>query len=122
MKELKRYVGIHNDVNGGMTDTGKIIRDAWAFQIIPEEQTCEGWLAAGIEDLWQQVNVEWEKYGFRVANLPDEVRALVERNAVEVSREHFDRDADRLIATIRIPSRAGQEASILSCVPARSEG
>ncbi|MCZ4305893.1 SUMF1/EgtB/PvdO family nonheme iron enzyme [Zoogloeaceae bacterium G21618-S1] len=34
-------------------------------------------------------------------DLPDDVRALVERNAVEVSREHFDRDADRLIATIR---------------------
>ncbi len=74
MKETKRYVGIHKDVNGGMTDIGKIIRDAWAFQIIPEEQNCEGWLAAGIEDLWRKVNAEWEKYGFKVANLPEETR------------------------------------------------
>lgn len=70
----KHYVGIHNDINGGMTDTGKIIRDAWVFGIIPESESCEGWLAAGIESLWQKVNVEWAKYGFLVSNLPDELR------------------------------------------------
>lgn len=70
----KRYVGIHNDINGGMTDTGKIIRDAWVFGIIPESESCEGWFAAGIEGLWQKVNVEWAKYGFLVSNLPHELR------------------------------------------------
>ena len=94
MTNQRRYVGIQNEVNGGMTDTGKIIRDAWAFQIIPEEQTCEGWLAAGIEDLWQQVNVEWEKYGFRVANLPDEVRErflrIQEQAVIRAKQEGWD--------------------------------
>ncbi|QID17438.1 SUMF1/EgtB/PvdO family nonheme iron enzyme [Nitrogeniibacter mangrovi] len=33
--------------------------------------------------------------------LPEDLRPLVEHNAVEISRENFDRDADRLIATIR---------------------
>jgi len=66
----QRYVGVHNDDFGGMTDTGKIIRDAWVFDIIPETETCEGWLAAGIEDLWRKVNEQWEKYGFRVSALP----------------------------------------------------
>ena len=75
MPEQKRYVGIHNDLKGGMTDTGKIIRDAWVFGIIPEEETCEGWLAAGIEDLWRKVSAEWEKYGFLVGNLPEDLRA-----------------------------------------------
>ena len=70
----KRYVGVHNDINGGMTDTAKIIRDAWVFGIIPETETCEGWLAAGIEDLWRKVNAEWEKYGFLVGGLPEELR------------------------------------------------
>lgn len=74
MKEVKRYVGIHNDVKGGMTDTGKIIRDAWVFGLIPETETCEGWLAQGLEDLWVKVNSEWEKYGFLVSNLPDELQ------------------------------------------------
>lgn len=68
------YVGIDNDINDGMTDTGKIIRDAWAFGIIAESETCKGWTQAGIEDLWMKVNQEWEKYGFLVGNLPDEIR------------------------------------------------
>lgn len=73
--EEKRYVGIDNEINGGMTDTGKIIRDAWVFGLIPETETCEGWLAAGIEDLWRKVNAEWERYGFLVSNLPDDLRS-----------------------------------------------
>ena len=40
----RRYVGIHNNINGGMTATGKIIRDAQVFGIIEENETCEGWL------------------------------------------------------------------------------
>jgi len=71
---MKSYVGIHNDLNGGMTDTGKIIRDAWAFGIIPETETCEGWLSQGIENLWIRVDARWEKYGFLVSMLPEELR------------------------------------------------
>ena len=74
MQQQKTYVGIQNDLNGGMTDTGKIIRDAWVFGIIPESETCEGWLAAGIEGLWSKVNAEWERHGFLVGNLPQETR------------------------------------------------
>jgi|TARA_R110000850_G_scaffold112821_5_gene227181 hypothetical protein len=74
MKDQKRYVGIDKEINGGMTDTGKIIRDAWVFGLIPETETCEGWVVQGLEDLWRKVNLEWEKYGFRVANLPPEMQ------------------------------------------------
>ncbi|HEY0634144.1 MAG TPA: hypothetical protein VGE00_02085 [Gammaproteobacteria bacterium] len=72
--ETKRYVGIHNDLNGGMTDTAKIIRDAWTFGLIAESEGCEGWEAGQIEELWRRVNAEWEKYGFLVGNLPPELR------------------------------------------------
>jgi len=74
-RNKQSYLGIDKDIDGGMTDTGKIIRDAWAFGLIEESETCEGWLAQGIEDLWRRVDAEWERYGFRVANLPDELRA-----------------------------------------------
>lgn len=74
MKDPKRYVGIDNDLKGGMTDTGKIIRDAWVFGLIPETETCEGWLSQGIESLWEKVNAEWEKYGFRVGGMPPEMQ------------------------------------------------
>lgn len=69
-----RYVGINNDLYGGMTDIGKIIRDAWAFGLLPESETCEGWLVAGLEALWGKVQERWAAYGYRVAALPDDVR------------------------------------------------
>ncbi len=53
MLKPKSYVGLDNDINGGMTDTGKIIRDAWAFGLIPEDETCKGWLPHQIETLWR---------------------------------------------------------------------
>jgi len=74
MQQANSYVGIHNDINGAMTTTGKIIRDAWVFGLIPEAESCEGWNAAAIENLWQRVDAEWEKYGFLVGNLPDALR------------------------------------------------
>lgn len=78
-KSSKKYVGILNDTYGGMTDTGKIIRDAWIFEIIPEEQTCEGWLLEGIQSLWEQTTAEWEKYGYMVSQLPPEIRERFDR-------------------------------------------
>lgn len=98
MKESKSYVGIQNDLNGGMTDTGKIIRDAWVFGLIPETETCEGWLAQGLEDLWQKVNNEWEKYGFLVKNLPPELQEKFLRIQTEAmakaKRAGWDPDKD----------------------------
>jgi hypothetical protein len=98
MRAEKRYVGIHNDLNGGMTDSGKIIRDAWVFGLIPESETCEGWFAAGLEDLWRKVDAEWEKYGFLVGNLPPELRERflrIQAEALERARsEGWDADAE----------------------------
>lgn len=75
MKDPRTYVGLHNDLKGGMTDTGKIIRDAWVFGLIPETETCEGWRSEAIEALWEKVDAEWGKYGFLVGRLPDDLRA-----------------------------------------------
>ena len=72
-KKPDRYVGIHNDLNGGMTTIGKIIRDAWLFGLIPETETCENWNLAGIDALLQKVNAEWDKYGCLVRHLPPEL-------------------------------------------------
>ena len=67
------YPGVENDVNGGMTAVGKIIRDAWVFGLIPEEQTCNGWHQSRIMALMQEVNVEWDKYGCMVNQLPEDL-------------------------------------------------
>ncbi len=73
MARPNKYVGINNELNGGMTNIGKIIRDAWVFELIPETETCEGWNIAGIDALLQKVNVEWDKYGCMVSRLPKEL-------------------------------------------------
>lgn len=73
MARPDKYVGINNEVNGGMTTIGKIIRDAWVFDLIEESETCEGWNFAGIDALLDKVNKEWDKYGCLVSHLPPEL-------------------------------------------------
>lgn len=74
-----KYVGIDNDEYGGMTMIGKIVRDAWVFGLIPEDQTCENWEMQRINALLQQVNDEWDKYGCLVSQLPEELFAKHQR-------------------------------------------
>ena len=78
MRKDKIYAGIHNDEYGGMTPTGNIIKDAWVFEIIPEEQTCEGWSLPRIQELYDRVTDAWAPYGHLVSKLPKE---LAERHA-----------------------------------------
>ena len=73
------YVGIDNDVNGAMTTIGKIIRDAWVFELIPETETCEGWNQGQVDVLLDRVNAEWDKYGCMVSQLPADLRARHQR-------------------------------------------
>jgi hypothetical protein len=74
MADPRTYVGLDDDLNGGMTDTGKIIRDARVFGLIPETETGKGWRIEAIEALWERIDAEWGKYGFLVARLPDDLR------------------------------------------------
>ena len=67
--KLDRYVGIDNDLFGGMTTIGKTIRDAWVFGLIEETETCEGWNLAGIDALLDKVNAEWDKYGLSLIHI-----------------------------------------------------
>jgi hypothetical protein len=71
----KTYPGIDNEPYGGMTPTGNIIRDAWVFGLIPEEQTCAGWTIQGIEGLYDRVHAAWEPYGHLASRLPPELAA-----------------------------------------------
>jgi hypothetical protein len=70
----KKYEGIYNDLYGGMTQTGSIIKDAWLFKLLPEEETCEGWTVGQMQVLYEQVYVAWEPYGHLVSRLPDDLK------------------------------------------------
>jgi hypothetical protein len=71
----QKYVGIDKDEKGAMNPTGNIIRDAWVFGLIPETETCEGWMMQRIQALYEQVDGEWHKYGHMVSNLPPDLAA-----------------------------------------------
>lgn len=73
MAKPKTYVGIDEDIFGGMTTIGKIIRDAWVFGLLPETETCKGWNSQGVDALLDKVNAEWDKYGCLVSHLPEDL-------------------------------------------------
>jgi hypothetical protein len=74
MRKKQHYAGLDNDVFGGMTHTGKIVRDAQVFGLIPEDQTCEGWTLGAIQDLYDKVSAAWSPYGHLASRLPDDLR------------------------------------------------
>jgi hypothetical protein len=89
MRERKTYAGIHKEPSGGMTPTANIIRDAWVFGLIPETETCEGWSAQRMEELYGKVFEAWQPYGHLASRLPPELRerhARIYGEAVERAR------------------------------------
>ena len=68
------YPGIHNDHFGGKTPIGTIIRDAWVFGILAENESCENWSHDRLQIIHDKTKIEWDKYGCLVSNLPDELK------------------------------------------------
>lgn len=71
---VQTYAGIYNDEAGGMTHLGRIVMDAWVFGIIAETETCEGWDAAQMQNLYEKVFAAWAPYGSMPSNLPEGLR------------------------------------------------
>ncbi|HVW65490.1 MAG TPA: hypothetical protein VHB01_10785 [Nitrosospira sp.] len=70
----QQYVGVDKDEDGGLTHMGRIVLDAWAFGILPEVETCAGWDAAQMQNLYEKVYDAWEPYAHLPSRLPDELR------------------------------------------------
>ena len=88
---MDNYVGLENDLFGGMTDQGRIIRDAWVFGILPESEDCAGWTLGQVQGLYEKVYAEWEKYGHIPSRLPEDLRVRyvqVYELAVKRARAH----------------------------------
>jgi hypothetical protein len=94
------YVGIKSEINGGMTTIGKIIRDAWVFDLIPESETCEGWNQGQLDILLDKVNIEWDKYGLMVGQLP------------EALRERHRKIHDKAIASAKAAGWSGEQETV----------
>ncbi len=74
---MQNYVGIEDDESGGMTHLGRIVMDGWVFGIIPETETCKGWDAPQMQNLYEKVYAAWEPYTHLPSRLPEE---LLERH------------------------------------------
>ena len=79
MMNMAGYVGIEHDENGGMTHLGRIVMDAWLFGILPESETCAGWQAAQMQNLYEQVYAAWERYAHLPSRLPEDLRTRHEQ-------------------------------------------
>lgn len=89
MRHSNTYPGFDQDENGGMTQIGNIVKHAWIFELIPEDEMCRGWSYAQLEALAQQVEAKWHEYGFLVNQLPEALRARhqrIHREAIERAR------------------------------------
>ena len=75
----KIYVGLDKEIRGGMTTIGRAIRDARVFGLIDDSETCEGWNYAGIDDLIDKVNQEWDKHGCLVSQMPADLQERHQR-------------------------------------------
>ncbi len=90
VKTDRNYPGIDKDVHGGMTDIGRIIRDAWLFGILDENETCTGWSYQQINQLYDQVTQAWQPYGHLASNLPADLRtrhAEIQSHAIQLARD-----------------------------------
>lgn len=85
----KLYCGLGKDHFGGMTPIGTIIKDAWVFGVLDEQETCENWNHDRLQILHDKTRDEWDKYGCLVSNLPDALRqrhALIHDKAIAQAR------------------------------------
>ena len=90
MRRQQTYVGIHNDSNG-VSPTANIIRDAWVFGILPENESCEGWSLDRLDELYEKVSKAWDPYGSLASQLPPDLRerhARIYDAAIRYAREH----------------------------------
>ncbi|UCU97147.1 hypothetical protein KI616_20795 [Hydrogenophaga taeniospiralis] len=80
------YAGIDHEDHHGMTMTGRIIRDAWVFGIVPEGEGFAGKHAGDLQNLFEAVHKAWEPYGQLPSRLPPELaqrHARIHATAVE---------------------------------------
>lgn len=77
-RRMHTYAGLEAESQHGMTLTGRIIRDAWVFGILPEGDGFAGRSAGELQNLFEAVHKAWEAHGHLPSRLPPE---LAERHA-----------------------------------------
>ncbi|MDP2433043.1 MAG: hypothetical protein Q8O33_13575 [Pseudomonadota bacterium] len=67
------YCGFNEDTHG-ITMLGRVVLDAWLFNLIPRDEDCAGWDLPRLQNLMNQNEEQWDQYGNLPSRLPDELR------------------------------------------------
>jgi len=70
----RTYPGIDNDPYHGLSEFGRVIRDAWVFGIVPETESCAGWNQGQLDALADKVHEAWQPFGHLASRLPSDLR------------------------------------------------
>ena len=73
MKETMTYRGFNEDTHG-MTLLGRVVLDAWLFELLPRSEDCAGWDLPRMQQLMSKVEARWDEYGALPSRLPPELR------------------------------------------------
>ncbi len=89
MKQIN-YAGIVKDEADGLTELGRVVRDAWVFGILPETETCTGWDSGRMQGLYEKVFAAWKPHAHLPSHLPAALRERHTRlysQAIEAARD-----------------------------------
>ncbi len=67
------YSGFHQDSHG-MTTLGRVVLDAWLFNLLPRSEDCAGWDLNRMQQLMDKVSLAWDEHGSLPSALPPELQ------------------------------------------------
>ena len=73
MQDKMIYSGFNQDAHG-MTMLGRVVMDAWLFDLIPRDEDCTGWNLNRMQILMDKVTQSWDAYGSLPSRLPPDLQ------------------------------------------------
>lgn len=73
MQDKMIYSGFHQDSHG-MTMLGRVVLDAWLFDLLPRSEDCAGWDLNRMQQLMDKVSQAWDEHGTLPSRLPPELQ------------------------------------------------
>lgn len=73
MQDKTIYSGFNLDSHG-MTTLGRVVLDAWLFDLLPRSEDCTGWGLNRMQQLMDKVSLAWDEHGALPSRLPPELQ------------------------------------------------
>jgi hypothetical protein len=73
MQDKMVYSGFNQDTHG-MTMLGRVVMDAWLFELLPRSEDCSGWDLNRMQQLMDKVSQAWDVHGSLPSRLPPELQ------------------------------------------------